>query len=125
MACLHAQHDDGLELPFVIEKCILASQKQQMIRNLVMHAALYSMRRKQLLAEYLDVQIQTVTHSTHSTTALPNLHYVHSRLQVFVANRFVETLDQPTSDEWRHVKITTKPADIGTRGVTVSLLLET
>ena len=39
-------------------------------------------------------------------------------------NRNGEILDQSTVDEWRHVKGTMNPTDIGTRGVTVSQLLE-
>ena len=41
-----------------------------------------------------------------------------------MANRVGEILDQSTVDEWRHVKGTMNPADIGTGGVTVSQLLE-
>ena len=55
---------------------------------------------------------------------LQSLHSAHKRQQIFVAKRFGEILDQSTVDEWRHVKGTMNPADIGTRGVTVSHLLE-
>ena len=41
-----------------------------------------------------------------------------------MANRVGEVLDQPTVDEWRPVKGTMNPADIGSRGVIVSQLLE-
>ena len=43
---------------------------------------------------------------------------------MFVAKRVGELLDQSTVDEWRHVRGTMIPADIGTRGITVSQLLE-
>ena len=52
------------------------------------------------------------------------LHSANKRQQLFVANRFGEISDQSTVDEWRHVEGTMNTADVGTRGVTVSELLE-
>ena len=57
-------------------------------------------------------------------TVLQWLHSAHKRHQVFVANRAGEILDQSTVNEWQHVKGPMNPADIGTRGATVSQLLE-
>ena len=124
VAYLRAEDDDGVELSFVIGKCRIAPMKQQTIPKLELQAALYSVRLRQLISADHDIQIQTVTHWTDSMTVLQWLHSAHKRQQVFVANRVGEILDQSTVDEWRHVKGTMNPADIGTRGVTVSQLLE-
>ena len=124
VAYLRAEDDDGVELSFVIGKCRIAPMKQQTIPKLELQAALYSVRLRQLISADHDIQFQTVTHWTDSITVLQWLHSAHKRPQVFVANRVGEIWDQSTVDEWRHVKGTMKPADIGTREVTVSQLLE-
>ena len=113
-----------MELSFVIEKCRIAPIKQQTIPKLELQAALYSVRLRQLITEDHDIQIQTVTHWTDSMTALQWLPSAHKSQQVFVANRVGKKLDQSTVHEWRHVKGTMDPADIGTRGVNVSQLLK-
>ena len=120
---VRAAGEDGVELAFVIGKCRVAPMKQQTIPKLELQAALYSVRLRQLITEDHDIQIHTVTHWTDSVTFLQWLHSAHKKQQVFMANRFGEILDQSTVDEWRHVKATMSPADIGTRGVTVSQLL--
>ena len=124
VAYLRAEDDEGVELSFVIGKCRIAPMKQQTIPKLELQAALYSVRLRELITENHDIQIQTVTHWTDSMTVLQWLHSAHKKQQVFVANRVGEILDQSTVDEWQHVKGTMNPADIGTRGVTVSQLLE-
>ena len=121
---LRAEDEDGLELSFVFGKCGIAPMKQQTIPKLELQAALYSVRLRQLITEEHNIQIQTVTHWTDSMTLLQWLHSAHKRQQVFVAKRVGEILDQPTVDEWRQVKGTINPADIGSRGVNVSQLLE-
>ena len=116
--------DDEVELSFVNGKFRMAPMKQQMIPKLELFTALYSVRLKQLITEDHDIQIQTVTRWTDSIMVLQWLHSAHKKQQqVFVANRVGQILDQCTVDEWRHVKGTMNPADIGTRWVTVSQLL--
>ena len=43
---------------------------------------------------------------------------------MFVADRIVEILDFSSVNEWKHVKATMFPTDIGTRGMTVSQLID-
>ena len=121
---LASKDEEGAELANVNGKCRIAPMKQQTIPKLELQAALYSVRLRQLISEDHDIHIQTVTHWTDSMTVLQWLHSAHKKQQVFVANRVGEILDQSTVDEWRHVKGTMNPADIGTRGVTVTHLRE-
>ena len=65
-----------------------------------------------------------MTHWTDSLTVPQWLHSSHKRHRVFGANRVGEILYQPFENEWQHMKGTMNPADISTRGVTVSQLLE-
>ena len=121
---MRAEDEDGVELSSVIGKCRVALMKQQTIRKLELQAALYSVRLGQLITEDHDIHIQEVMHWTDSLTVLQWLHSGYKKQQMFVANRAGEILDQSSLDEWRHVKGTMNPADIGTRGVTKSQLLE-
>ena len=53
------------------------------------------------------------------------LHWLHAsnkEQSLFVANRIVEILETSTIDEWRFVNGKLKPADIGSRGMTISEL---
>ena len=124
VAYLGAENVDEVELSFVVGKCRISPMKQQTILKQELQAALYSVRLRHLITEDYDIKIQTVTHWTNFMTVLQWLHSAHKRQQVFVANSVVEILDQSTVDERRHVKGTMNPADIGTRGVTVSQLLQ-
>ena len=56
-------------------------------------------------------------------TVLQWLHFAHKTQQIFVASKVEEILDESTVDEWGHMKGTMNPADISTRGVTVSQVL--
>ena len=123
VAYLRAEIEDVVDLSFVIGKCRIATMKQQKIPKLELQATLNSVRLRQLITEDHVIKIQTVTHWRDSMTLLQWLHSSHRRQQVFVANIVGEVLDQSTIDEWRHLKATITPADIGRRGVTVSQLL--
>ena len=76
-----------------------------------------------MITEDHDVKIQTVTHWTDSMTVLQWLHSAHKTQQIFVASKVEKILDESTVDEWGHMKGTMNPADISTRGVTVSQVL--
>ena len=124
VAYVRAADGDGVELSFVIGKCRVVPKKQQTFPKLELQAALYSVRLRQMITEDHDIQIHTVTHWTDLLTVLQWLHSAHKKQQVLGASRVGEILDQSTVDTWRHVKGTINPADIGTRRVTVSQLLE-
>ena len=126
VAYVRAADEDGVVLSIVFGKCRVAPMKQQTIPKLKLQAALYSVRLRQLITEDHDILIHTVTHWTDSMTVLQWLHSAHKKQQqlVLVANRIREVLDRSTVGEWRHVKGTMIPADMGTRWVTVSQLLE-
>ena len=53
-----------------------------------------------------------------------NSYNLGKKQQMVVANWVGEIRDQPTLDEWKHVKGILNPADTGTRRVNVSQLLE-
>ena len=119
VAYIRALTSNGTEVFFVTGKCRIAPMKQQTIPKLGLQTALYSVRLRQLIEKEHDIKMDSVTHWTDSMTVLRWLHAAHKKQQVFVANRVGEILDQSTVDEWRHVKGSMNPADIG---LEVSLL---
>ena len=124
VAYLRAETANGVQLCFVVGKCRIAPMKQQTIPKLELQAALYAVRLRQLITQGHDIAIANVYHWTDSLTVLQWIHSARKKQQVFVANRIGEILDSSSVDEWRHVKGTMNPADIGTRGMTVSQLSE-
>ena len=110
--------DDGVELSFVTGKCRIAPLKKQTILKLELQAALYSVRLRKLITEGRNIQIKAVSLWTDSMSVLQWLDSSHKKQKLFVANRNGQTLDQVTIDEWKHMKGTKNPADIGTRRVT-------
>ena len=119
VAYVRVEYADGGELSFVIGKCRMAPMKQQVFAKLELQATLYSVRLRQLITEDHHVNIQTVTHWTDSMTVLQRLQSAQNIQQILAANRVGEIMDKSAVDEWRHLKGTMNPADVGTRGVTV------
>ena len=124
VAYLRAEDVERVELAFFIGKCSIAPMKQQTFPKLELQATLYSVTLRQLITEDHDIKTQTVTHWTDSMTVLQCIHFDHDIQQILVANRVGEILDESSEDQWRHIKRTMNPEDIGTRGVTVSQLFE-
>ena len=98
--------------------------KQQTISKLELQAALYAVGLRQLITQGQDIVFGIVYHWTDSLTVLQWIHSARKKQHIFVANRTREILDSSSVDEWRHVKGTMNPADVGTRGMTVSQLIE-
>ena len=107
------------ELAYEVAKCRVAPMKQQSKPRLELQAAMYGTRLKQLIVDEHDVENERKFFWTDSTTVLQWLHGADKRQPVFVANRVAEILVSSTFDRWRHVKETSNPADIGTRGKSV------
>ena len=124
VAYFRGEVNDGVEVSFVLDKSRIAPIKQLSIPRSEFQAAVYSVRLRTLIAQEHDLQIDSVTHWTHSVTVLQWLHSADKRQNVFVANRAAEILENSTIDEWKHVKGEFNPSDIGTRGITVQKLTE-
>ena len=69
-------------------------------------------------------KLTKIFHWTNSSTVLHWLQAAHKKQQVFVANRAAEILENSSIDQWRHVKGVERPADIGTRGMSIEGLKE-
>ena len=65
-----------------------------------------------------------VYHLTESLTVLQWVNAAQKKQQVLVVIQIRDFLDFSSVDEWRNVNSTMNPADTGTRGMTVSQLIE-
>ena len=124
VADMRALTSNGTEVSFVMGKCRTAPMKQNTIPKLELKAALYSVRLRQLIEKEHDIKMDSVTHWMDSMTVLRWFHAAHKKQQVFFANRVGEKFNHSTVDEWRHVKGSMNPADIGTQGFTLEKLRE-
>ena len=96
--------------------------RQLSIPRLELQAAMYATRlRDSIIAEH-DLVFSKICHWSDSMTVLHWLHSSHKKQTVFVANRIAEILENSTIDEWNFVNGLKNPADIGTRGMTISEL---
>ena len=82
------------------------------------------MRLRQLILESHDIDNGKEYHWTDSLTVTVVTVCPQERASFHVEQKW-GNLGHSTADEWRHVKGTLNPADIGTRGMTASQLLET
>ena len=122
MAYLREDTQDESELAFVIGKSRIAPMRQLSIPRLELQAAMYATRlRDSIIAEH-DLVFSKICDWSDSMTVLHWLHSSHKKQTVFVANRIAEILENSTIDEWNFVNGLKNPADIGTRGMTISEL---
>ena len=82
------------------------------------------MRVRKLVIQEHDIPINSVTHCTDSVTVLQKLTSADKKLNVFVANKAAESLENSTIDEWKHIRGELNPSDVGTRGITLEKLSE-
>ena len=125
VAYLRAHNDSGVKSVWLLGDVKLRLRSRILYQNLELQAALYAARLRQLILEGHQIEKRKVYHWTDSLTVQQWLRSAHKKQQGFVANRIGEIMDSSTVDEWRHVKGTLNPADIGTRKMAVSQLLET
>ncbi|XP_067660612.1 uncharacterized protein [Haliotis asinina] len=112
---------DNIHTAFLMGKSRLAPVKTVSIPRLELTAATVAVHIGQL---QLDTKPDSVTYYTDSTTVL---HYINSeqkRFPIFVANRVKVIRDFSKPDQWKYIDSKTNPADIASRGVTPSKLIE-
>lgn len=72
--------------------------------------------------EALKLQLNCITYYTDSTIVLSWLKIETSRLKTYVANRISQILEISSVSQWQHVPSTQNPADIISRGTSISEL---
>ncbi|XP_043208639.1 uncharacterized protein LOC122374128 isoform X1 [Amphibalanus amphitrite] len=113
----------GGEPALVMSKSRLAPLSPHLtIPRLELMAAVVGARLMDFIKNALHLESATVTYWSDSTDVL---HWLNRRrpLKMFVENRVKTVLQLTTADQWRYVRGSDNPADIGTRGVTLTSLI--
>ena len=110
------------DLTVVIGKCRVAPIRHLSIPRLELQAAVMAVRLKEQIVKEHEMQINSCSFWSDSTTVLQWIHSSHRKQQVFVANRVAEILDTTDVSLWKLVSGSNNPADIGTRAINIEEL---
>ena len=111
-----------VHISLLVGKSRVAPTKSISIPKMELTAATVGVNVAQHLLRELDLQIDSVTYHTDSTTVLHYIRNTTKRFPVFIANRLsvIHTYTKPC--QWRYVNTTDNAADIASRGATVAQL---
>ena len=98
--------------------------KHYTIPKLGLMAAVTANRIKDLILKEHRISFASTYLWSDSTTVLQWLHSSDKKQPNFVANRVEEILDSSAVDQWRHIAGADKPADLGTRGLSINELMQ-
>ena len=87
-----------LRFTYVIGKCRVAPIRRTTIPKLDLQAAVYGVRLRRQIREH-DVKNDIIHHWTDSNTVLQWLQTAHKKLQLFVAKKAAELLENSSMDQ--------------------------
>ncbi|XP_053402855.1 uncharacterized protein LOC128558076 [Mercenaria mercenaria] len=122
-ACVYLRLKDEKNLiscSLVAGKSRLAPIKQTSIPRLELSGAVVASRLYTLVADELEIDIDSVTFWTDSMIILGYIKNETRRFKTFVGNRVSEIHDVTSRDQWRHVDTASNPADVASRGMHAS-----
>ena len=103
----------------------VAPAHQTSIPRLELCAAVLAVQAAQRVLKEIDVEIADVAYYTDSKVVLGYIANESRRFYVYVANRVQIIRSLSTPEQWRYVESERNPADLATRGVTPSKIMET
>ena len=110
------------DLAFVIGKFRVAPMRHLSIPRLELQAAVMAVRLKEQIVKEHEMEINSGSFWSDSTTVLQWIHSSHRKQQVFVADRVAEILDTTDVSQWKRVSGINNPADIGIRAINIEEL---
>ncbi|XP_053406602.1 uncharacterized protein LOC128559321 [Mercenaria mercenaria] len=96
------------------------AQLHTSIPRLELSGAVVASRLYTLVADELEINIDSVTFWTDSMIVLGYIKNENRRFKTFVGNRISEIHDVTSRDQWRHVDTASNPADVASRGMHAS-----
>ena len=117
-------HKGQSKCAFVTSRSRVAPLKRTTIPRLELTAACVAARMDRKLRDELDLQISRSIFWTDSTAVLKYISNDKARYQTFVANRVKLIRELTDLSSWRYVDSANNPADIASRGLSVTELLE-
>jgi hypothetical protein len=118
VAFLRLVSDDGtIHTAFLMGKSRVAPLKATTIPRLELTAATVSVKLGRLILKELDMDIDSITYHTDSTTVLHSLNNKKKRFPVFVANRIAQIQNFSNVSQWRYIESKANPADAASRGL--------
>ena len=102
-----------------------APAHQTSIPRLELCAAVLAVQAAQRVLKEIDIEIAEVAYYTDSKVVLGYIANESRRFYVYVANRVQIIRSLSTPEQWRYVESEHNPADLATRGVSPSKIMET
>ena len=101
-------------------KSRLCPMKQESVPRLELCGAVESVKLSAMIKEELTIKVNRCIYWTDSKILLAYLRNEHRRFKVYVANRVGTILRHSKASEWLYVPSNENPADVATKGCTVS-----
>ncbi|XP_067685814.1 uncharacterized protein [Haliotis asinina] len=115
---------DNIYTSLLMGKARLAPLKIVTIPRLELTAAVTAVKIGQFLLKESDIDIDSVTYYTDSTTVLHYICNERNRYPVFVANRVKMIRDYASPQQWKYIDTRQNPADTASRGLSCKLFLK-
>ncbi|XP_046542848.1 uncharacterized protein LOC124253172 [Haliotis rubra] len=117
-------NEENIHTALVMGKARLAPLKVITIPRLELTAATTAVKIGTFLQKELDMDIDSTTYYTDSTTVLHYITNERNRYPVFVTNRVKLIRDYTDPQQWKYVYSQSNPADIASRGTTCAKFLK-
>ena len=116
--CL-VNEDDRIHTALLMGKARVSPIKATTIPRLELTAATVAVKLTQQVKNELEIDLDSITYHTDSTTVLHYIKNEHKRFPIFVANRVKTIRDFSSKEQWKYVHTKNNPADIASCGLMV------
>ena len=116
--------DGRVHCSFIMGKARLAPIREISIPRLELTAAVISVKLSRMIRDELDLTVNKVVYWTDSTSVLKCISNETKRFHTFESNRLTIIHDGSTPHQWRYVNREDNPADDGSKGLKLDVLIK-